>query len=199
MLSAFVIVGVVALAMDGEVPEDLESGGGAKDGEEEGVSDVGLAVGVMLLGSLAFFMSISYLVNYKDENIVQYSWHVISNTISIFCAVLTFQSINGLVTNWFLGEESAEEAGWKGVTIGMIHTATWFVVLQIILYVETGAGTHTHKVHTTEEEKKEAEEQSELNIKASGQLLAHMTGFATINSFGLVQHAPVFGSSIWRT
>jgi len=62
-----------------------------------------------------------------------------------------------------------------------------------VLAVETGATSHKAKrVFNTEAEKKEAEEQSELNVKAAGQLLAHMTGFATINAFGFLQRSPIF-------
>jgi hypothetical protein len=169
--------------------EEKEKG---EEQEEEGVSDVGFAVAVMLLGSLAFFMTIFYLVNFPDPDIVRYSWHVISSTVSIFCAVLMFQSVNGLVVNFFLGAE-AEGFSWEGLIIGMLHTAAWFFVLQLVLAIETGATVHKAKrVFKSDAEEKEAEEQSELNVKAAGQLLAHMTGFATINAFGYLQHSPIF-------
>ena len=164
--------------------------------EEKEVSDVGFAVAVMLLGSLAFFMSIFYLVNFPDVDIVRYSWHVISSTVSIFCAVLVFQSVNQLVVSYFLDEDE-DETSSRALLVAMLHTIAWFLMLQIVLAVECGATTRKAKrVYKTPEENAEAEEQSELNIKAAGQLLAHMTGFAAINAFGLVQHTSVFGSTV---
>ena len=88
-----------------------------------------VAVAVMLLGSLTFIMSIFYLINWEDRDIQRYSWAAVSSTISIFCAVLLFQSIDGVV-NLLVG---AEELSALQFTTDAAQMIAWFLLLQIVL------------------------------------------------------------------
>eukprot|EP00930_Biecheleria_cincta_P029512 TRINITY_DN20526_c0_g1_i1.p1 TRINITY_DN20526_c0_g1~~TRINITY_DN20526_c0_g1_i1.p1 ORF type:complete len:699 (-),score=139.21 TRINITY_DN20526_c0_g1_i1:29-2125(-) len=71
----------------GGLEEEVEA---EREEEEESFSPEGVGVAFTLLGSLAFAMTLMYLVNWVDDDIRRYSWLVISMTISIFCAVLMF-------------------------------------------------------------------------------------------------------------
>jgi len=58
---------------------------------------VGTTAGMMLLGNVAFVMALFYLVNWHDSDIVEYTWRIISMTVSIFCAVLIYGVIREMV------------------------------------------------------------------------------------------------------
>mmetsp|Transcript_56235 Transcript_56235/g.108514 ORF Transcript_56235/g.108514 Transcript_56235/m.108514 type:complete len:594 (+) Transcript_56235:103-1884(+) len=58
---------------------------------------VGTTAGVMLLGNVAFVMALFYLVNWHDNDIVEYTWRILSTTVSIFCAVLIYGVIREMV------------------------------------------------------------------------------------------------------
>lgn len=54
-----------------------------------------------MLGAITFIMSLFYLVNHSDKDIRRAAYNMIQNTISIFCAVLSYSSI----TTYFFGHE----------------------------------------------------------------------------------------------
>jgi len=56
--------------------------------------DVGIAC--MLLGSVGFVMLLFYVVNWPDDDIRLYAWTIISTTLSIFTAVLSFSGVRVL-------------------------------------------------------------------------------------------------------
>jgi len=155
--------------------------GGSGVSEEEEAKAVNTGVSVMLLGSIGFMMGLFYLVNQKDNDMRKYSWMVISSTISIFSAVLLFQAVNGVVEAYILGEHPEELVE---LFVSMAHFLAWFLFLQLVLGFLSGCrqgGQHKHEC--TEEEK----EATELNLKTGGILLGHLTGFAAINAFGVLQ------------
>merc|ERR1712187_311332 len=68
-------------------------------------TDVGIAV--TLIGGVGFMSFIAYLLNHSRPHIVKFSTRCISETMSIFAAVLLFQAINGLVVFHLDGGEDA--------------------------------------------------------------------------------------------
>lgn len=141
-------------------------------------ADAGISM--MLLGSVAFMMALFYLVNHHDEDMVKYSWQVISATISIFSAVLLFQGVNGVVEEYFLeGQGIYVELG-----LGVLQFLLWFALLQLSLAYMSGSMSHG-PVEITEDQ----QQTIERNLKCYSVLLGHIAGFAAINAFAVLQQA----------
>lgn len=153
-----------------------------KEGSEP-ESPVGVAISVMLLGSMCFFMSLFYLVNYPDDDIKRYSWQVVSSTLSIFCAVLLFTGLNGLVTEYIVDDTWKRWEYWA-VTVNTAQVLIWMLVLNVVLAFTSGSFS-----------KKGALREVQLNTECWAVLFAHLTGFATINAIGGWQHLPFFAQS----
>lgn len=143
---------------------------------EEESSPVAIAISVMLMGSIGFQMLMFYLVNHSDRDIQRYSWQVISQTISIFCAVLLFQGCNGLVEERLI-EGSSD---WMEVVVDMAQMLFWLVCMQIVLAITSGA---LNEIFGAEPDM----ERVELNLKSWSVLFSHVAGFATINAWGSLQ------------
>eukprot|EP00927_Polykrikos_kofoidii_P066659 TRINITY_DN62214_c0_g1_i1.p1 TRINITY_DN62214_c0_g1~~TRINITY_DN62214_c0_g1_i1.p1 ORF type:complete len:620 (+),score=96.90 TRINITY_DN62214_c0_g1_i1:108-1967(+) len=165
----------------------------AGEGEEEeevSTSPAAVSTSVMLLGNIGFMMLLFYLVHHHDDDIKRYSWQVISKTISIFCAVLTFQAFHGLAETYLIeGLEKCSLAEWMqsrlfegswSVLINFLHLFVWLSLLQLVLAVTSGAiGEHPANGLAG----------VELNMKSYAVLFSHTTGFAAINAWGSLQQS----------
>ncbi|CAE7211445.1 unnamed protein product [Symbiodinium natans] len=139
----------------------------------------------MLMGSIGFQMLMFYLVNWPDRDIQRYSWQVISQTISIFCAVLLFQGCNGLVEEHFIKGSSPP----MEVAVDMGQMLFWLTCMQIVLAVTSGA---LNEYFGAEPDM----EKVELNLKSWSVLFSHVAGFATINAWGSIQQEYFSGSPL---
>eukprot|EP00746_Dinoflagellata_sp_MGD_P144566 gnl/MRDRNA2_/MRDRNA2_77284_c0_seq1.p1 gnl/MRDRNA2_/MRDRNA2_77284_c0~~gnl/MRDRNA2_/MRDRNA2_77284_c0_seq1.p1 ORF type:complete len:383 (-),score=67.66 gnl/MRDRNA2_/MRDRNA2_77284_c0_seq1:693-1841(-) len=92
----------------------------------EGEGEVGWTAALMLLGAVAFQMSLFYLVQNNDDDIRRYSWIVIGTTISIFSAVLLFEGMRGILETYILK--------WQPTSVrllmNVLHGIFWFVSMQ---------------------------------------------------------------------
>mmetsp|Transcript_52090 Transcript_52090/g.124036 ORF Transcript_52090/g.124036 Transcript_52090/m.124036 type:complete len:638 (-) Transcript_52090:47-1960(-) len=156
----------------------------AEEEKEERASEMAVAMAGTLLGAITFMMSLFFMTNHPDEDMRRYTYEVISGTVSIFCAVLLFQSANDLVEANISEGLSLE----KQAMIDMVHMLFWFTVLQCSLAWISGAVGETPKKKSD----------VELNLKCFAVVLAHMTGFASINAWGAVQQLPFFRASALR-
>lgn len=111
----------------GEHGHDIGHGGGhGEHGHLHGEGPMGSAIGAMLIGAVAFQMSLFYLVNNKDDDIKRYSWIVIEMTISIFSAVLLFSAVEGVLKLTILhGLSHAAK-----LVANIIHFLWWFGFMQ---------------------------------------------------------------------
>jgi len=129
------------------------------------------------LGSIGFQMSIFYLVNWPDEDIKRETWKVISACISIFVAVLLFQGFNQVVEEYII--EGGGEM-WE-VFVDVSQLLFWLSCMQVTLAITSGAVNELWGGTPPSMEK------IEVNVKSLAVLLAHVTGFSSINAFGSVQ------------
>mmetsp|Transcript_17636 Transcript_17636/g.50782 ORF Transcript_17636/g.50782 Transcript_17636/m.50782 type:complete len:685 (+) Transcript_17636:57-2111(+) len=118
---------------EGEEGKESEEGAEGAEGEEgeegeESVSPTDFSCAAMLLGGVSFVMAIFTVVNWEDDDVRRYAWNVISNTVSIFMAVLLFQG-NREVLNKIV----AEKAGSKMKVL--IHLAHCLLYLYLLLAV----------------------------------------------------------------
>lgn len=188
---------------EGEEGESLGEEGEEQEGEEEEheFSKVDLAISLMLLGAVMFVMSLFMIVNYPDEDMRYYGWKMISSTISIFSAVLTFQAFNMALHTRVLADQSAL-VHFIGDAIQMFM---YFITLQCTVAVMSGAfeafpysKTLTQiDAMSGKEMEYPIEEQimfRDTLIKCWGTLQAHMTGFAAIAFGGRMQQSEFFKS-----
>jgi len=149
--------------------------------EEERASKMAVAIAATLLGAVSFQMALFYLTNWPDADIRKYSYDIINSTVSIFSAVLLFQTVNDLVELWFMEGKSPLYRSF----IDLCHMLVWYVILQLALAWISGAiGDPPQDMETME-----------LNMKCWAVLLAHLTGFASINAWGSLQQLDFFSSS----
>jgi len=180
------LIVVVAIAAQGVLGEQVS---------EEVTHAAGVSMAATLLGSISFIMCLYYFTNWPDPDIKKYSWEIISSTISIFCAVLLFSSFNDLVEAYFIDYYGFGPVGT--FLSDMFHMLFWFTFLQILLCLFSGAITVDYDAIKDDSKAMEEElESRELNMKCFATLLAHLTGFASINAWGSLQQTmasnPVF-------
>jgi hypothetical protein len=180
------------------------------EGEEEGTKEQGeleekadLAGANMLLGSVTFVMSLFYLVNHSDHDIRKYAWRVISQTISIFVAVLVFVAFVGVL------EASVDHCIFTPMNFAtdlrrvarcMVAYAEFLVLycsMHIILahyaHKRPGVAVEGSSTHIkTERDQRQFEQQRRLDMRAWGTLAAHTCGFALIRCTETLQHVNGF-------
>jgi len=165
---------------------------------EEAPTAEGVSMAATLIGSISFVMCLYYFINYDDKDIQEMSWQTISGTISIFCAVLAFSSINDLMEAYVITPIFGEgDATMGALLVDFLHMIAWFVFMQYALAKLSGAVDSDADQAEREALRGEEAEPSEAfekvlfgkkeNMACYAVLCAHITGFASINCFGTVQ------------
>jgi len=131
---------------EGEAEAEGEEEKEEEEEEEVEVSSTDIQVACMLLGSVAFVMSLFYLVNYPDDDIRRYTWNIISTTISIFLAVLFFSGVNQVIIKMLL-----KQPAWIMCCVHFSHCALYLTVMQIIVALVSGAIGEPGEVNLKEE------------------------------------------------
>jgi len=187
-----------ALEKKGEEGEEGVEGEESKEGEEgeeeeeeeEEVDPVDLTLAISLLGFITIIMALFWLVNYDDQDMKIYIWGVLSNTLSIFLAVLMFTTLS-MVVHRFVPEDASTEIV---IFVDFMQLAFCFVLMQFaVAYISGsfekqpfgGAGTEGMTIS-------EQKQQRVRRFKSVATLLAHSSGFAAINFGGAIQHMKCF-------
>jgi hypothetical protein len=164
---------------------------GAMAEEEEYVTGAHFAYSFMLVFTMAFQMTIFYLVNWPDDDIRAYAWDIIGNTILIFTGVLTFTATSGVVDHYLVKAFPSLEGA-----IMLLQLIFWVSIMQLVIgwcsgYFRNPKSTPRHiesgtlKIVACSEEK--LKEVRERNNECFGSLMGHITGFAGIHFFGYLQ------------
>eukprot|EP00927_Polykrikos_kofoidii_P017750 TRINITY_DN1810_c1_g1_i3.p1 TRINITY_DN1810_c1_g1~~TRINITY_DN1810_c1_g1_i3.p1 ORF type:complete len:595 (-),score=95.71 TRINITY_DN1810_c1_g1_i3:159-1943(-) len=180
---------VETVSGEAEQKEKEEEGG---EEEEEEPSPEAISIAGTLMCLIVFQMLLFYMMNHNDADMRRYTYGAISTTVSIFCSVLFFQSVNSLL------ELASEE--WP-LTIkcaaNMVHMVFWFIAMQFALAHISGAigditGNHPDVQKSVDRDKVIG------NMACFALLLAHITGFASIFAWGTLQQLPTFSSTPQR-
>eukprot|EP00929_Paragymnodinium_shiwhaense_P117224 TRINITY_DN8757_c0_g1_i1.p1 TRINITY_DN8757_c0_g1~~TRINITY_DN8757_c0_g1_i1.p1 ORF type:complete len:398 (-),score=60.08 TRINITY_DN8757_c0_g1_i1:944-2137(-) len=143
------------------------------DVKKERVCMGSIGVSLMLLGAIAFNMSLFHLVNHKDPDIRHGSWKIISMTVSVFCAVLCYLSVKKL---WFYLLNPQTELQQILVLFALFFF--FFLILQVgLFFVKL--------------------EHSRLRIAGVGMILAHLSAFSCMNGFGVIQAMRPLVPGLW--
>lgn len=208
MLAACAIILVRASTNNTGAVNDNSSAASSQAEKHDESKRTDLGIAVMLLGGVSFMMAIFYLVNHADSDVKRYSWRVLSATISIFCAVLIFQACNGVIEYYFFTKGTSH---WFELLVDMLHGLVWLAVLQAVLSYLTGffggsdstgllrlGSTSSRSIsdrsisrteHNLDIEKFDL---LKINMKTTGVLLGHTTGFAAINAWGTLQRIAAY-------
>eukprot|EP00747_Dinoflagellata_sp_TGD_P163747 gnl/TRDRNA2_/TRDRNA2_182760_c0_seq1.p1 gnl/TRDRNA2_/TRDRNA2_182760_c0~~gnl/TRDRNA2_/TRDRNA2_182760_c0_seq1.p1 ORF type:complete len:678 (-),score=128.85 gnl/TRDRNA2_/TRDRNA2_182760_c0_seq1:72-2105(-) len=165
---------------DNEIGEEEK----VEEEEEEKVTAADLAIACMLIGGIVFQMTLFYLVNYPDADVVYYVWAVISSTLSIFSAVLIFQGIEtafDIKVVQFLSED-------KGIAAKYLFMMVWWFALQVSTLVCSGLLRTSSSAPCAD---------TKVMTSCCAELLAHMAGFASIGAGGALQQSSHLSSSPW--
>lgn len=167
----------------GEQSEGSErrEGAGAAE-EEEAVDPVTLTVGIMVFAFLFINMVILHCINYPDPNIRSYVYRMMSSTISVFLAVTTNEAVNSMITEQIL---AAPPPRGLGIQVTWTHKVVVGAALLLFWYGCLNLGAFKLRL-----------------IRGRGYVFAlkviggHVTAFAGITFFGLLQEANVFSKSL---
>lgn len=180
-ITGILVLGIATLAIP-ERPEEEE--------EQEVADELDVGIAATLFGCVSVVMMLYYLLHIPKPHIRKYTYETVSSTISIFCAVLLFQSCHDFVEEFFL--EGASELTVVGVCF--LHRMLWHVALQVTLAricrVNAEASARAFLMRNPDSIK-----ELEVDLKCWGLLLAHINGFASINFWGSVQHLPFFSQN----
>eukprot|EP00930_Biecheleria_cincta_P036861 TRINITY_DN25267_c0_g1_i1.p2 TRINITY_DN25267_c0_g1~~TRINITY_DN25267_c0_g1_i1.p2 ORF type:complete len:326 (-),score=71.38 TRINITY_DN25267_c0_g1_i1:1228-2205(-) len=148
--------------------------------EEEKASPMAMAIAATLIGAVSFVLAMLYLMNHPDDDMRRYTYDIINATVSIFSAVLVFQSFNDAIETTLLEGKPV----YVCVIVNFVHMLFWYCMLHLSLaYISGAIG-----------EPPESREAVELNMKSVAIVLGHLTGFASINAWGALQQLEYFST-----
>lgn len=171
------------------------------------------AIAWNLFGGVLMIMGVFYLINWKDEDIVSATWLVMSNAISLFCAVLLFLAFREAVALMTDGDDiqdrrlgAAGDANWGqcwSSDSGQRRLSNIFgsrrlagVPTQTTLSVD--AGCFVFVFVCWEITLFLIRKRQEL-LAALGLIAGHCIGFSTLYAFGNMQQCEPFRDSPGRS
>jgi len=156
----------------------------SEEEEEIEVSPVSMAIAATWLGAITLAMAMFYCIRNPDPDMRKYTYDVVHQTISIFCAVLFFQTWNTLLQKFVIHLMSVE----LQVVANILHMLFWYVLMQVALGFVSGAiGKRSKKSPSVDI----------VDVKCVAVLLSHITGFASINAWTTLQELHYY-THVWE-
>jgi hypothetical protein len=138
------------------------------------VLDANTTTSVTLLGTVGFIMVIFYMVNSPIQLIAANAWRMMSSTVSIFCAVLTYGAASRAINATF-GLVVVDGPPTTTLIISSaVQLLVWWIFVTMILFFAKG---------------------SLLHLKGYGTIGGHIMGFAAIHVCGQVATMRYFTGS----
>jgi len=153
--------------------------------ERTAESAVEVTVSIMLIGTVAYMMLQLYMVNFPDEDVRYYSSKTLGDSISLFVAVLVYESVN----KCFLSLGVVIQA--DVLRFGQFFL--WFVLLQAATAWLAGV-LWDEETGTNDPEEEAQWRTRELRLRCISGMLAHIAGFAAISAWSELQSRGGMGS-----
>ncbi|CAE7225856.1 unnamed protein product [Symbiodinium natans] len=144
----------------------------------QGADDASFALSLMLIGSVAFVLTLFYLLNSPDPHIQSYSWNVLSGAICTFMGVRVGTAWNAMVTFYVLGPDASP---LSRIAANGILSLSWYLLLQIVLAWVCGLFKHAGHRHSTDIV------HMVLNLKCWAVMLGIVTGASSMGFFSMIQ------------
>jgi hypothetical protein len=135
--------------------------------------DIDMALGASMLGMIAFIMGLFYITNSADKDIRKISNEMISNTISIFVAVLSYGCAMMWLTGWM---ESSFKSDRVAATVAMRFFVFMILLIAFCCFLRLV--------------------ERPLNLKAFSVLGSHLVGFAAAEAFADLQEQRPFSEHV---
>ena len=137
--------------------------------------DVDFALSIMLIGSVAFVLTLFYLLNSQDVDIKRFSWGVLSGSICTFMGVRLGTAYNACWSFYVAGPDASLES--QIMAFGVLAIG-WYLLLQFILAYWCGLLTGKHDPDF---------KALVLNLKCWAVMLGVVTGSSSMSFFSLIQ------------
>eukprot|EP00928_Gymnodinium_smaydae_P087125 TRINITY_DN71459_c0_g1_i1.p1 TRINITY_DN71459_c0_g1~~TRINITY_DN71459_c0_g1_i1.p1 ORF type:complete len:578 (-),score=99.09 TRINITY_DN71459_c0_g1_i1:64-1737(-) len=180
---------------------EKKGGHGDDDDPHAGVSStvptaVATAVSIMLLGMMTFQVSTFYMVKYPDLDVQRFTWSCLSQTVSIFCAILIYTGLKDLMLLPFMGVKQSHDELVSSMLLARlqdfsIHRLTWLSEAHL------GGGGHEISIPCAAyvffmlfflvQGTFIALRERHVHMEAFASVSGHVLGFAGIEVFGGIQ------------
>jgi len=163
-----------------------------------------VAVALTLILLFTFMISLQCFLNHHNIDMREMAYEGISSTVSIFTAVLSYQTLDGLLED-FIHRPLVEATGWAPKDVDMVvnvaHMLFWYTCTQVtIAHVSNAWAPRTMRsksLSETRDEHGRTKKMLDVEIRSVcyGMLLAHLTGFASIRFWTQIQQMQPFNES----
>lgn len=146
------------------------------------VSNGDFKMGATVLGSISTVVILYYLVNYHDVDMRRYTYSILSETTSIFCAVLMYGCVNQLAQEYILRSLALYDVLiWRLLLLWFFECVISFALLKVSGLIYTSRARQKEICEDVDERMRTK------NHLAACAIFSHMTGFVGIGFWTTIQ------------